>query len=79
MIDGFLLGHNNASMAKKKKRSRGRPATGQTPHRGFRIPDDEYAKIVDAAELCDETATDFVRRVALEAAVKVLEKGRQVK
>lgn len=59
-------------MASKKKR--GRPATGKTPHRFFRMPDEDWQKVKDAADLEGVTASDFVRDVLLRAADRVLKK-----
>lgn len=61
-------------MAKtEKKRPRGRPATGQTPKQYFRMPDDEYAQVEQAAKVADDGNTSkFIRRVLLAAAKRAL-------
>ena len=56
------------------KRRPGRPATGQTPKRVFRMSDDEYGQIRDAAGLHDETVSEYMRRVLLRDARRVLKK-----
>ena len=56
-------------------RPRGRPATGKTPIRNFRIPDDEYDQIVIAAESRGETVTAYIRRVLARDAQRELRKS----
>ncbi|MGO8752944.1 MAG: DUF1778 domain-containing protein [Thermoguttaceae bacterium] len=55
-------------------RGRGRPATGQTPKRYFRVDDETWAKIVHAAELNRETASEYMRRVLVKDASRVIQK-----
>lgn len=59
--------------AKPEKRGRGRPATGQRPKRHYRIADDEYAILQEAANSeCNGNVSDFVRSAALTAAKRIL-------
>ena len=53
------------------KRRRGRPATGQTPKRYFRMSDDDWAQIERAAGIAETTVSDFVREALLKAARRV--------
>ncbi|MGO8751352.1 MAG: DUF1778 domain-containing protein [Thermoguttaceae bacterium] len=55
-------------------RGRGRPATGQTPKRYFRVDDEAWARIVRAAELNGETASEYMRRVLVKDASRVIQK-----
>ena len=55
-------------------RGRGRPATGQTPKRYFRADEETWAQIARAAELSDETASEYIRRVLAKDASRVLQK-----
>lgn len=57
-----------------EQRGRGRPATGQTPKRYFRADDETWAQIVRAAELSDETASEYMRRVLAKDANRVIQK-----
>jgi hypothetical protein len=57
------------------KRGRGRPATGQTPKRYFRMSDEDWQQVVDAAAALDETASEYARRVLLKNAAGVLKKN----
>jgi uncharacterized protein (DUF1778 family) len=50
----------------------GRPATGQMPKRYFRVGEDDWAKIVAAAKASEETTSEYLRRVAMKDAAKVL-------
>ena len=50
----------------------GRPATGQTPKRYFRMNEEDWAKVVAAAEASGETASEYLRRVLLKDATRVL-------
>lgn len=59
-----------------EKRRRGRPATGQTPKRYFRMDDGSWEQVVDAAEACGETASEYMRRVLLRDAGRVLRRKR---
>jgi hypothetical protein len=55
-------------------RGRGRPATGLTPKRYFRMDDDSWAEVVRASEATGETTSEYVRRVLLRDAKRVLSK-----
>lgn len=59
----------------QENRRRGRPATGVTPKRYFRMPDEQWQEIVKAAEESDETASDFIRRIVLKEARKASAKA----
>ena len=54
-------------MAKEQKRQRGRPATGQTPKRYFRMDDAGWAAVEQAATANGQTVSDFVRDALLRA------------
>jgi hypothetical protein len=54
------------------KRGRGRPATGQTPKRYFRMDDDDWAKVESAARSVGVTTSEWVRECLLRAAGRVL-------
>ena len=60
--------------AVEKTRGRGRPATGQTPKRYFRMDDEPWQQIVDAAISSGETTSEYIRRILLRNAAKVLKK-----
>ena len=49
-------------------RKRGRPSTGLTPKRYFRMDDDSWSEIVKAAESQGESASEYIRRVMLRSA-----------
>ncbi len=55
-------------------RSRGRPATGQTPKRYFRMDDESWQQIVDAADSLGETISEYLRRVMLRDAKRILKR-----
>jgi hypothetical protein len=58
-------------MAKKKTpepRGPGRPATGQTPKRYFRMDDESYATVEAAAQAAEQTTSEFIREALLTAA-----------
>jgi hypothetical protein len=59
--------HTNA-----EKRRPGRPATGQTPKRYFRMDDDDWEQVVQASNKTGETASEYVRRILLRDARRVL-------
>jgi hypothetical protein len=61
------MNHHNG-----QKRRPGRPATGQTPKRYFRMDDDDWERIVKASDKTGETASEYVRRVLLRDAKRVL-------
>lgn len=68
--------YNNGPMLENSdKRRRGRPATGTTPKRYFRMDDENYAKVVEAAEQRGETVSDFIRRALLNSVRRVNRKG----
>lgn len=58
-------------MAKEQKRGRGRPATGQTPKRYFRMDDESWALVEAAAKERGEDVSSYVRRVLLANAKRV--------
>jgi hypothetical protein len=63
-------------MAKElPKRGRGRPATGQTPKRYFRMDDVSWSTVEAAAKAQGEDVSSYVRRVLLASAKRIL--GRQ--
>jgi hypothetical protein len=55
-------------------RGRGRPATGLTPKRYFRMDDDSWEQIVQASTIENETTSEYVRRILLRDAKRVLSK-----
>jgi uncharacterized protein (DUF1778 family) len=57
-----------------KPKKRGRPATGQTPKRYFRINDESWRQIVKAAGISGGTISDYMRQVLLRDSQKVLKK-----
>lgn len=48
-------------LSEKPKRKPGRPATGKTPQRIFRISDEDYAKIQAAASGDEVSVSEWVR------------------
>ncbi len=58
--------------ATEEKRRPGRPATGHTPKRYFRMDDDAWETIVKASEKAGETTSEYVRQVLLRDARRVL-------
>lgn len=63
-------------MAKEsEKRGRGRPATGQTPKRYFRMDDESWSTVEAAAQSQGEDTSSYIRRVLLASAKRIL--GRQ--
>jgi uncharacterized protein (DUF1778 family) len=58
-------------MAKELKRGRGRPATGQTPKRYFRMDDESWELVETAAKAHGEDVSSYVRRVLLASAKRV--------
>jgi hypothetical protein len=62
--------------AKRKKAAKkpGRPATGRTPKRYFRIKDDAWQMVIDAAAASGETISDYLRRVLARDSARVLMK-----
>jgi uncharacterized protein (DUF1778 family) len=57
---------------KPEQRGRGRPATGQTPKRYFRMDDDGWAQVENAAVASGETTSEYVRNVLLKDASRIL-------
>jgi hypothetical protein len=62
--------------AKSKRKKPGRPATGQTPKRYFRIKDELWDQIIKAAHASGGTISDYLRRVLVRDAQRVLGKGK---
>jgi hypothetical protein len=59
-------------MAKQmEKRRPGRPATGQTPKRYFRMDDESWAMVEAAAKAQGEDVSSYVRRVLLASAKRI--------
>jgi uncharacterized protein (DUF1778 family) len=58
----------------KVKKKPGRPATGHTPKRYFRISDADWRQIVKAARISRVTNSDFMRQVLLQDSAKVLKR-----
>jgi hypothetical protein len=56
----------------EQPRRPGRPATGKTPKRYFRMDDNSWADVVSASEASGETTSEYVRRVLLRDAKRVL-------
>ena len=50
------------------KLKRGRPATGQTPKRYFRMDAEGWAAIEQAAKASGRTVSEFIRETLLRAA-----------
>lgn len=50
----------------------GRPATGQTPKRYFRMDDESWETVERAAKAREQTVSDFVRETLLRAAKRAL-------
>ena len=61
---------------KPKAKKAGRPATGQTPKRYFRIKDEAWDKIVAAADFHGGTISEYLRRVLVTDAEKVLKRAK---
>jgi hypothetical protein len=57
---------------KAKAKKPGRPATGQTPKRYFRIKDEAWEEIIAAATAEGGTISDYLRKVLTRDAQKVL-------
>jgi len=55
-------------MAKEQKPKMGRPATGITPKRYFRMDDESWAAVEQAAKSRGQSISDFVRDTLLRAA-----------
>jgi hypothetical protein len=62
---------SQARKTKGKKRP-GRPATGQTPKRYFRIKDESWEEIIAAAHAEGGTISDYLRKVLTRDAQRVL-------
>ena len=54
------------------KRGRGRPATGETPRRIFRMDDESWARVEQAAHAAGETVSEWVRKTLSKAADRLL-------
>ncbi len=54
--------------AKEIKPKRGRPATGTTPKRYFRMDNESWDLVEQAAKADGKTVSDFIRDVILRAA-----------
>jgi len=52
----------------EQPRGRGRPATGHTPKRYFRMDDDSWAMIEQAAQRAGVTISDWIREKLSRAA-----------
>jgi uncharacterized protein (DUF1778 family) len=59
-------------MDTQKKRGRGRPATGQTPKRYFRMDDDGWGLVEAAARARGEDVSSYVRKTLLASAKRIL-------
>ena len=51
----------------EEKRGRGRPATGITPIRYFRMDDEAWASVERAAEMAGVTVSEWIRERLLKA------------
>lgn len=60
--------------SRSKPKKLGRPATGQTPKRYFRIKDESWEQIIKAAHATDRTISDYLRRVLIKDSQRVLKK-----
>jgi hypothetical protein len=56
----------------EQKRGRGRPATGQTPKRYFRMDDTSWQAVEAAAKAQNEDVSSYIRRVLLASAKRIL-------
>jgi len=61
---------------KAKKRKGGRPATGKTPKRYFRIKDESWQDVIDAAAASNETISAYLRRVLARDSSRVLKNAK---
>ena len=61
-------------MGMKATETRGRPATGITPKRYFRMSDEDYELIKCAAERMDLTISDYIRTVLTKNSKSVLKR-----
>lgn len=62
---------------KSKEPRRGRPPTGVTKKRYFRMDDDSYAIVVKASEIKGETISEFIRRVVLASANRTVSANKK--
>ncbi len=60
---------------RKTVRKTGRPATGETPQHQFRCPDKEWDLFQQAAESEGVSIATWLRRVAVRAAKRVLNRS----
>jgi hypothetical protein len=58
----------------QEPRRPGRPATGKTPKRYFRMDDESWAEVVRASQAANLTTSEYVRTVLLRDAKRVLSK-----
>ncbi len=58
----------------EQPRGRGRPATGQTPKRYFRMDDESWEQLEQAATANEESVSEYIRRVMLRDAGRVIAK-----
>jgi len=59
----------------EEKRGRGRPATGKTPQRQFRCPDDEWELFQQAADIDGVSVPVWLRRAGIRAAKRAIVKS----
>jgi hypothetical protein len=57
---------------KVEKKKAGRPATGHTPKRYFRMGDEDWQQVESAAVALEETTSEYVRRVLLKDSGRIL-------
>lgn len=60
---------------KEAPRGRGRPATGQTPKRYFRMDDEAWGLVEQAAERAGVTISDWIRERLIKAAKRESKSG----
>jgi uncharacterized protein (DUF1778 family) len=58
-------------------RKRGRPATGHTPKRYFRMSNDDWALVVKAAKRDGVSRSDFIREALLKKSRQSVRKRRE--
>lgn len=59
-------------MSDQEPKKRGRPATGKTPQRQLRCPDDEWELFKQAAEIQGVTVAVWLRTVGVRAAKRIV-------
>ncbi len=62
----------------EEKRGRGRPATGKTPQRQFRCPNNEWELFQQAAETEGVTVPVWLRKAGVRAAKRAIAKAEGV-